>query len=110
MEARHKEILRKTTVVSRPPHTFILVDLQTYFKGENMSFLSSLGTSVWEKAVKYTKSNYNNRRMFCEVGEPLFLIRRLTSRPLIEDTSDKSQTLEGVTPEQKTPDLICIWT
>ena len=48
--------------------------------------------------------------MLCEVGEPLFLIRRLTLRPLIEDTSDKSQTLEGVTLEQKTPYLICIWT
>ena len=41
--------------------------------------------------------------MLCEVGEPLFLIRRLTLRPLIEDTLDKSQTLEGVTLEQKTP-------
>ena len=40
----------------------------------------------------------------------LFLIRRLTLRPLVEDTSDKSQTLEGVTLEQKTPYLICIWT
>ena len=39
----------------------------------------------------------------------LFLIRRLTLRPLVEDTSDKSQTLEGVTLEQKTPYLICIW-
>ena len=38
MEARRKEILRKTTVVSQPPHTLILVDLKTYFKGENMSF------------------------------------------------------------------------
>ena len=40
----------------------------------------------------------------------LFLIRRLTLRPLVEDTSDKSQKLEGVTLEQKTPYLICIWT
>ena len=40
----------------------------------------------------------------------LFLIRRLTLRPLVEDTSDKPQTLEGVTLEQKTPYLICIWT
>ena len=44
--------------------------------------------------------------MFCEVEEPLFFIRRLTVRPLIEDTSDKSKTLEGVTLEQKTPYLI----
>ena len=48
--------------------------------------------------------------MLCEVGEPLFLIRRLTLRPLIEDTSDRSQTLEGNTLEQKTPYLTCIWT
>ena len=47
--------------------------------------------------------------MLCEVGETLFVIRRLTLRPLIEDISDKSQTLEGVTLEQKTPHLICIW-
>ena len=44
--------------------------------------------------------------MFCEVEEPLFFIRRLTVRPLIEDTSDKPKTLEGVTLEQKTPYLI----
>ena len=48
--------------------------------------------------------------MLCEIGEPLFLIRRPTLRPLIEDTLDKSQTLEGVTLEQKTPYLICICT
>ena len=36
--------------------------------------------------------------------------RRLTLRPLVEDTSDKSQTLEGETLEQKTSYLICIWT
>ena len=48
--------------------------------------------------------------MLYEVGEPLFLIRRVTLQPLIEDTSDKSQTLKGVTLEQKTPYLICIWT
>ena len=48
--------------------------------------------------------------MLCEIGEPLFLIRRPTLRPLIEDTLDKSQTLEGVTLEQKTPYLISIWT
>ena len=65
---------------------------------------------AWEEAAKYSKRNCNNRRMLCEVGEPLFLIRRLTLRPLIKDTSDKSQTLEGVTLEQKTPYLICIWT
>ena len=65
---------------------------------------------TWAEAAKYTKRNCNNRRMLCEVGEPLFVIRRLTLRPLIEDISDKSQTLEGVTLEQKTPYLICIWT
>ena len=65
---------------------------------------------TWAEAAKYTKRNRNNRRMLCEVGEPLFVIRRLTLRPLIEDISDKSQTLEGVTLEQKTPYLICIWT
>ena len=32
MEARRKEILRKTTVVSRTPHTLISVDLQTYLQ------------------------------------------------------------------------------
>ena len=48
--------------------------------------------------------------MLCEVGELLFLVRRLTLRPSMEETSDKSQTLEGVTPEQKTPNLIYIWT
>ena len=65
---------------------------------------------AWEETAKYTKRNCNNRRMLCEVGEPLFVIRHLTLRPLIEDISDKSQTLEGVTLEQKTPYLICIWT
>ena len=64
---------------------------------------------AWAEAAKYTKRICNNRRMLCEVGEPLFVIRRLTLRPLIEDISDKSQTLEGVTLEQKTPHLICIW-
>ena len=59
--------------------------------------------------MKYTKRNCNNRRMFCEVGEPLFLIRRLTLQALIEDTSDKSKTLEGVILEQRTPYFICIW-
>ena len=48
--------------------------------------------------------------MLCEVREPLFLVRRLTLRPSMEETSDKSQTLEGVTLEQKTPNLIYIWT
>ena len=47
--------------------------------------------------------------MFSEVGEPLFLIRRLTLQALIEDTSDKSKTLEGVILEQRTPYFICIW-
>ena len=58
---------------------------------------------TWAEAAKYTKRNCNNRRMLCEVGEPLFVIRRLTLRPLIEDISDKSQTLERVTLEQKHP-------
>ena len=66
--------------------------------------------SAWDEAAKCTKRNCNNRRMLYEVGEPLFLIRRLTLQPLIEDTSDKSQTLKGVILEQKTPYLICIWT
>ena len=39
---------------------------------------------AWAKAAKYTKRNCNNRRMLFEVGEPLFVIRRLTLRPLIE--------------------------
>ena len=65
---------------------------------------------AWAEAAKYINRNCNNRRMLCEVGETLFVIRRLTLRPLIEDISDKSQTLEGVTLEQKTPYLICIWT
>ena len=43
MEARRKEILRKTTVVSRTPHTLVSVDLQTYLQ-DKMSFLSSLKT------------------------------------------------------------------
>ena len=64
---------------------------------------------AWAEAAKYINRNCNNRRMLCEVGETLFVIRRLTLRPLIEDISDKSQTLEGVTLEQKTPHLICIW-
>ena len=38
MEARCEEILRKTKVVSRPPLTLVLVDLQTYFTRQNMSF------------------------------------------------------------------------
>ena len=66
--------------------------------------------SAWDEAAKCTKRNCNNRRMLYEVGEPLFLIRRLTLQPLTEDTSDKSQTLKEVTLEQKTPYLICIWT
>ena len=96
MAARRKEISRKTTVVSRPPHTLTLVDLQTDFTGKQYVFLQFPWNlfPAWEKAVKYTKRNCNNRRMFCEVGEPLFLIRRLTLQPLIEDTSDKSKTLE----------------
>ena len=65
---------------------------------------------AWEEAAKYPKRNCNNRRMLCEVREPLFLVRRLTLRPSMEETSDKSQTLEGVTLEQKTPNLIYIWT
>ena len=89
-KARLKEILRKTTVVSRTPHTLISVDLQTHLQDK---------IYLW-----------NSRRMLCEIGEPLFLIRRPTLRPLIEDTLDKSQTLEGVTLEQKTPYLISIWT
>ena len=48
--------------------------------------------------------------MFFEVGEPLFFIRRLTLRPLFEDTMDKYKTLEGVILEQRTPYLTCIWT
>ena len=43
MNARRKEILRKTTVVSRTPHTLVSVDLQTYLQ-DKMSFLSSLKT------------------------------------------------------------------
>ena len=51
----------------------------------------------------------------CAAMPPLLLEnyskkRRLTLRPLVEDTSDKSQTLEGVTLEQKTSYLIFIWT
>ena len=38
MEARREKILRKTKVVSRPPLTLVLVDMQTYFTGQNMSF------------------------------------------------------------------------
>ena len=65
---------------------------------------------TWAEVAKYTKRICNNRRMLCDVGDPIFVIRRLTLRPLIEDISDKSQTLEGVTLEQKTPYLTCIWT
>ena len=99
MNARRKEILRKTSMVSRTPHTLVSVDLQTYLQ-DKMYFLSSLKKliSCLEEAAKYTKRNCNNRRMLCEVGEPLFLLS-LSLRPLIEDTSDKSQTLEGVTLE-----------
>ena len=32
MNARRKEILRKTRVVSRTPHTLVSVDLQTYLQ------------------------------------------------------------------------------
>ena len=85
MEACCVEILGKTTAVFEVPWNLF---------------------PAWKKAGKYTKKNCNKRRMFCEVEEPLFFIRRLTVRPLIEDTSDKSKTLEGVTLEQKTPYLI----
>ena len=34
MAARRKEISRLTTVVSRSPHTLVLVDLQTDFTGK----------------------------------------------------------------------------
>ena len=30
---------------------------------------------AWEEAAKYSKRNCNNRRMFCEVGEPLGTLR-----------------------------------
>ena len=65
---------------------------------------------TWAEAAKYTKRNCNNRRMLCEIGEPLFVKIRLTLRPFIDDMSDKSQTLKGVTLEQETPYLLCIWT
>ena len=65
--------------------------------------------SAWDEAAKCTKRNCNNRRMLYEVGEPLFLIRRLTLQPLTEDTSDKSQTLKEVTLEQKKPYLRSSW-
>ena len=71
-----------------------------------LELISCMGES---RELKYTKRNCNNRRMFCEVGEPLFLIRRVTLQPLIEDTSDKFKTLEGVILEQRTPYFICIW-
>ena len=38
MEARRKEILRRTTVVSRTPHTLISVDLQTYLQDKIFFF------------------------------------------------------------------------
>ena len=38
------------------------------------------------------------------------IISHKTPNLTIEDTLDKSQTLEGVTLEQKTPYLISIWT
>ena len=93
MEARRKEILRRTTVVSRTPHTLISVDLQTYLQDKIFFFKFPWNLfPAREEAAKYSKK------------------RRLTLRPLVEDTSDKSQTLEGVTLEQKTSYLICIWT
>ena len=113
MEARRKEILRKTTVVSRTPHTLISVHLQTYLQGKICLFQVKFPWNLfpaWAEAAKYTKRNCNNRRMLCEIGEPLFVIIRLTLRPFIDDISDKSQTLKGVTLEQETPYLICIWT
>ena len=111
MEARRKEIWRKTWVVSRTPHALISVDLQTYLKDKICLFKVPWNLfPAWEEAAKYPKRNCNNRRMLCEVREPLFLVRRLTLRPSMEETSDKSQTLEGVTLEQKTPNLIYIWT
>ena len=38
MEARRKEILRRTMVVSRTPHTLISVDLQTYLQDKIFYF------------------------------------------------------------------------
>ena len=85
--------VRKTTVVSRTPHTLISVDLQTYLQDKIFFFKFPWNLfPAREEAAKYSKK------------------RRLTLRPLVEDTSDKSQTLEGVTLEQKTSYLICIWT
>ena len=113
MEACRRESLRKTTVVSRTPHTLISVHLQTYLQGKICLFQVKFPWNLfpaWAEAAKYTKRNCNNRRMLCEIGEPLFVIIRLTLRPFIDDISDKSQTLKGVTLEQETPYLICIWT
>ena len=112
MEARCEEILRKTKVVSRPLLTLVLVDLQTYFTRQNMSFWISLGTYFLHgrKPWNTRKKNATTRECFARFEEPLFRIIRLTLRPLIEDTSDKSKTLEGVTLQQKTPYLIYIWT
>ena len=91
MEARRKGTLRKTTVVSRTPQTLISAHLQTIYRIKFAFFKFPWNSfPAWAEAAKYTKRNRNNRRMLCEVGEPLFVIRRLTLRPLIEDISDKS--------------------
>ena len=99
------------TVVSRTPHTLTSVICRRIYRIKFAFFKFPWNLfPTWAEAAKYTKRNCNNRRMLCEIGEPLFVIIRLTLRPFIDDISDKSQTLKGVTLEQETPYLICIWT